>query len=54
MVAFFFFLGNFGGEELVFVAKYWWEVVVTCEGLLERETKRKKMREKNIKFILIV
>ena len=38
----------------MFVAKFWWEVVVTCEGLLERETKRKKMREKNIKFILIV
>ena len=25
---FFFFLGNFGGDGLVFVAKFWWKVVV--------------------------
>ena len=28
VVAFFFFLGNFGGDGLVFVAKFWWKVVV--------------------------
>ena len=25
---FFFFVGNFGGDGLVFVAKFWWKVVV--------------------------
>ena len=28
VVAFFFFFGNFGGDGLVFVAKFWWKVVV--------------------------
>ena len=38
----FYFLGNFGGEELVFVAEFWWEVVV---WLYRRERERGKGRE---------
>ena len=38
---FFFFGGNFGGDKLGFVAKFWWKVVV---GFLEG--KRGKIDEK--------
>ena len=38
----FYFLGNFGGEELVFVVEFWWEVVV---WLYQRERERGKGRE---------
>ena len=42
MVQIFFFLGgNFGGDKLGFVAKFWWKVVV---GFLEG--KRGKIDEK--------
>ena len=40
---FFFCVGNFGGEELVFVAKFWWEVVVWLYRR-EREKERKGKR----------
>ena len=41
MVQFFFFGGNFGGDKLGFMAKFWWKVVV---GFLEG--KRGKIDEK--------
>ena len=40
---FFFCVGNFGGEELVFVAEFWWEVVVWLYRR-EREKERKGKR----------
>ena len=33
----FFFLGNFGGDGLVFMAKFWWKVVVIGERERERD-----------------
>ena len=40
-VAFFFFFGNFGGDGLVFVAKFWWKVVVWVYWR-ERERERER------------
>ena len=46
---FFFCVGNFGGEELVFMAEFWWEVVV---WLYRRERKRGQGRDESELFIL--
>ena len=43
MVTIFFFLGNFGGDKLGFVAKFWWEG--GCVGFLERKREMKEKRE---------
>ena len=50
VVAIFYFFFNFSGGELLFVAKFWWNLESGCVGLPERETEGKK-RENEL-FIL--
>ena len=47
------FLGNFGGEELVFMSKFWWKVVMWAyrrERERERERERKEKGKIRVRF----
>ena len=51
-IFFFFFCGNFGGGELVFVAKFWWKLETV--GLLEREKQKGREERMNCLFYLML